>query len=61
MTVKELKKQLKNISEDTKLLAYQPDASSYVELNKEPVEETINLCPNCSVYCERRFIDGICH
>lgn len=82
MTVKELKKQLKNIPEDAKLLAYQPDAGSYVQLKSirledgksygrtnevlvvfynEPQEETTeNLCPNCSVYCEQRFIDGVC-
>ncbi len=23
-------------------------------------EETDNLCPDCNVYCTKRFIDGIC-
>ena len=23
-------------------------------------EEPINLCPDCSVYCSERFIDGVC-
>ena len=23
-------------------------------------EETVNLCPDCRVYCEKRFIDGRC-
>jgi|GEM_PF-4235737 len=28
---------------------------------KEPVEEQVeNLCPDCSVYCSERFIDGVC-
>jgi inactivated superfamily I helicase len=24
------------------------------------IEEETNLCPECSVYCEKRFIDGRC-
>lgn len=84
MTVKELKKQLENMPENAKLLAYQPDAGCFVQLkslkledgksfgrkdemlvvfyNKpEPVEEQVeNLCPECSFYCEQRFVDGIC-
>ena len=23
-------------------------------------EELVNLCPECSFFCEQRFIDGIC-
>lgn len=86
MTVKELKKQLENMPENAKLLAYQPDAGCFVQLKsfkledgksfgrkgemlvvfynkpfKEPVEEQVeNLCPECSMYCQERFIDGIC-
>lgn len=24
------------------------------------LENNENLCPDCNVYCEKRFIDGIC-
>lgn len=88
MTVKELIKKLKNMPEDAKLLAYQPDAGSFVQLKslkledgksfgrkdemlvvfynkplkplKEQQEELVNLCPECSFFCEQRFIDGQC-
>ena len=90
MTVKELMDQLKEMPQNAKLLAYQPDAGCFVQLKslkledgksfgrkdemlvlfydkplkkepKEPVEEQVeNLCPECSFYCQERFIDGIC-
>ena len=27
---------------------------------EQPQEETVNLCPDCSIYCKERFVDGIC-
>lgn len=27
---------------------------------EQPKEELVNFCPDCTVYCEQRFIDGIC-
>lgn len=28
---------------------------------EQPKEEKLeNLCPECSMYCEQRFIDGVC-
>lgn len=27
---------------------------------KEHQEELVNLCPDCTVYCEQRFVDGQC-
>ena len=30
------------------------------QLEKLPQEEPVNLCPECSFFCEQRFIDGIC-
>jgi hypothetical protein len=30
------------------------------QLEKLPQEEPVNLCPECSFFCEQRFIDGQC-
>ena len=30
------------------------------KLEKEQQEEPVNLCPECSFFCEQRFIDGQC-
>ena len=30
------------------------------KLEKEQQEEQVNLCPECSFFCEQRFIDGQC-
>ena len=30
------------------------------QLEKELQEEQVNLCPECSFFCEQRFIDGQC-
>ena len=88
MTVKELMDQLKEMPQNAKLLAYQPDAGCFVQLKslkledgksfgrkdemlvvfynkplkkEQPQEEELeNLCPDCTIYCQERFIDGIC-
>lgn len=30
------------------------------QLEKLPQEKPVNLCPECSFFCEQRFIDGQC-
>ena len=34
------------------------DEKPFVPRSQE--EELVNLCPDCSVYCSERFIDGVC-
>lgn len=37
------------------------DKKPFKKEPKEPVEEQVeNLCPDCTIYCQERFIDGIC-
>jgi len=39
------------------------DEKPFVSKKEQPQpqeEELVNLCPDCSVYCSERFIDGVC-
>jgi len=44
---------VKNYGEDVVILKEKPFV-------KEQQEESENLCPDCTVYCEQRFVDGQC-
>ena len=36
------------------------EVQNFVGGTDEEIDNTVDLCPECKVYCEKRFIDGRC-
>lgn len=36
------------------------EGQSFVDSNDKETDKSVDLCPNCKVYCIKRFIDGRC-
>ena len=36
------------------------EVQSFVGGTDEETDKSVDLCPNCKVYCTKRFIDGRC-
>ena len=51
-----MKDRMENVLIKAKEIARQLDKQIKELSQKEPV----NLCPECSLFCEERFTDGIC-
>ena len=65
MKVKELIERLKQLPQDATVINYNEEAVVYNSINDLQVErrkeeQPVDLCPECKVYCEKRFIDGQC-
>mgnify|MGYP001481119054 CR=1 FL=1 len=56
MKVKELIERLKQLPQDATVINYNEEAVVYNSIN----DLQVDLCPNCKVYCTKRFIDGRC-
>jgi len=65
MKVKELIERLKQLPQDATVINYNEEAVVYNSINDLQVErwkeeQPVDLCPECKVYCVKRFIDGRC-
>ena len=45
---------------DPDMLIQYLEGQSFVDGNYEEKNKPVNLCPDCNVYCLKRFIDGRC-
>ena len=61
--IKEDKKEKKPVSSkfyvDPDMLIQHLEGQSFVGVDKE-TDKQVDLCPECSFFCEQRFIDGQC-